>query len=314
MNDVLFSVAVITYNQEKYIAQTLDSILFQEHDYTYEIIVGEDCSSDGTRKVVEDYVRKYPDIIKPLYNDSNKGLIKNYFNVLEHCHGEFVMQCAGDDYWLPGKVKAQIEFMRTHPDVGLCYGNINVLHVDTGVFSPFKSKGYTTFEGLIQDPCIPAVSVCFKRNFLEKYCSDINPLNRSWLMEDYPMWLWFSLHSIIVFFPTVLAVYREFQESLSHTSDIDRNVRFLKSTVDVQNFFLQLQGKPSFIFDLNRELFVRYFSNMMQTGNFSLRKKCIQCGKEMKNILIKDRLKLFISRYLLLCRLYYKMKAIFIVE
>lgn len=61
----LLSVAVITYNQEQYIAQTLDSILSQEHEYPYEIVVGEDCSSDGTRKIVEDYASRYPDIIKP---------------------------------------------------------------------------------------------------------------------------------------------------------------------------------------------------------------------------------------------------------
>ena len=64
--EVLFSVAVITYNQERYIAQTLDSILFQEHNYKYEIVVGEDCSTDNTRKIIEDYVLKYPDIIKKI--------------------------------------------------------------------------------------------------------------------------------------------------------------------------------------------------------------------------------------------------------
>ena len=77
MNTPLLSIAIITYNQEKYISQTLDSVLQQEHEYSYEIVIGEDCSFDGTRKIIEDYVEKYPDIIKSLYHNPNKGLIAN---------------------------------------------------------------------------------------------------------------------------------------------------------------------------------------------------------------------------------------------
>ena len=126
MNTPLLSIAIITYNQEKYISQTLDSVLQQEHEYSYEIVIGEDCSSDGTRKIIEDYVEKYPDIIKPLYNIPNKGLIANYFNVLNHCSGKYIMECAGDDYWLPGKVQYQIDYMEKHPDIGMCYSKAKI--------------------------------------------------------------------------------------------------------------------------------------------------------------------------------------------
>ena len=124
MQDIMFSVAIITYNQEKYISQTLDSILNQQHDYKYEIVIGEDCSTDKTKQIIEEYVAKYPEIIKPLYNNPNKGLINNYFNVINHCQGKYIMECAGDDYWLPGKVKSQIEFMENNLDVGMCYGKV----------------------------------------------------------------------------------------------------------------------------------------------------------------------------------------------
>ena len=63
INGLMFSVAVITYNQEKYIAQTLDSIINQRHNYSYEIVVGDDCSSDGTREIVRQYAEKYPEIV-----------------------------------------------------------------------------------------------------------------------------------------------------------------------------------------------------------------------------------------------------------
>ena len=116
INGLMFSVAVITYNQEKYIAQTLDSIINQRHNYSYEIVVGDDCSSDGTREIVRQYAEKYPEIVKPIFNEKNLGIIKNYFNVISHCSGKYIMECAGDDFWLPGKVELQIPFyeLQTH--------------------------------------------------------------------------------------------------------------------------------------------------------------------------------------------------------
>ncbi len=111
MNNIMFSVCVITYNQEQYIVQTLDSIMNQKHNYSYEIVIGEDCSTDNTKKVLLDYVEKYPGIIKPIFNNPNKGLLKNYYNTLSNCKGKYIMECAGDDYWLPGKVEKQIAFI-----------------------------------------------------------------------------------------------------------------------------------------------------------------------------------------------------------
>ena len=76
----LLSVLIITYNQEDYIAQTLDSIISQIHEYDYEIIIGDDHSSDRTSIICKEYAEKYPDTIKYIYNDPNLGVIKNYYN------------------------------------------------------------------------------------------------------------------------------------------------------------------------------------------------------------------------------------------
>ena len=72
-DDIKVSVCVVTYNQEKYIAECLDSLVSQETDFKFEIIVGEDCSTDGTRAIVQQYVDKYPDIVKPIFHDQNVG-------------------------------------------------------------------------------------------------------------------------------------------------------------------------------------------------------------------------------------------------
>ena len=71
MENPLVSIAVITYNQQESLPKTLDSLLAQKVDFPYEIVVGEDCSTDNTREVLKGYVERYPDIIKPIYNETN---------------------------------------------------------------------------------------------------------------------------------------------------------------------------------------------------------------------------------------------------
>ena len=205
MQEIMFSVAIITYNQEKYIAQTLDSILSQEHNYKYEIVIGEDCSSDNTKKIIEEYVAKYPQIIKPIYNNPNKGIIKNYFNVINNCQGKYIMECAGDDYWLPNKVNTQISFMEENKNVGMCYGKALFYENDNKKFQKKKfGTKWVKFNQLIQDNKIPALSVCIKNEIIKKYIKDINPEEKKWLMEDYPLWIWISKNSKIHFINKVI--------------------------------------------------------------------------------------------------------------
>src|SRR5574344_692387 len=161
MNNIMFSVIIITYNQEKYIAQTLESILKQDHNYSYEIIIGEDCSKDKTKQVIEKYVLEYPNIIKPIYNEHNLGLIGNYYNVLSKCNGKYIMECAGDDYWLPEKVKVQISYMENHPEIGMCYGKASVWSESKNkVLKETVGSDNNSFSDLIKENTIPANTIC----------------------------------------------------------------------------------------------------------------------------------------------------------
>ncbi len=251
--DMTLSVAIITYNQEQYISQTLDSILIQQHNYPYEIVVGDDCSSDGTRKIIDAYVEKYPNIIKTLYNEKNLGLIGNYFNVIAHCAGKYIMECAGDDWWVSGKVENQIQFMETHEDIGMCYGKVKIWNEKKNSFEK-KSLGAKceSFEELIQGNAVPAVSVCIRNSIYRKYIESINPANQNWAMEDYPAWLWFSKESKIKFLDSDFAVYRILQESASHSTDVDKYVAFHRSVNDIQNFYRTMYSMDNISFDLHK--------------------------------------------------------------
>lgn len=125
MNTPLVSICCITYNHAPFIRQSLDGMLMQEGG-DYEILIHDDCSTDGTTEIVKEYAAKYPDKIFPMYEDENqysKGVWVDGFNY-RRAKGEYIAYCEGDDYWTdPLKLQKQVEFMETHPEYSVCFHN-----------------------------------------------------------------------------------------------------------------------------------------------------------------------------------------------
>lgn len=116
------TVIVATYNQQDTIGRTLDSILSQRVDFPYEILIGEDGSSDNTRRICLEYQQKFPEIIRLMPVAPNKGIVDNYFDCILAAEGEYLADCAGDDYWTdPMKLQKQVNLMDNMPDVVLCH-------------------------------------------------------------------------------------------------------------------------------------------------------------------------------------------------
>jgi glycosyltransferase involved in cell wall biosynthesis len=135
---VKVSVCVITYNHEPYIRQCLQSLVAQSVLWRFEIIVGEDASSDGTRRIVQEFAEAHPGLIKPLLHECNIGILANYRAVHAAAEGEFVCHCDGDDHWEPGKLLQQIRFLEAHPECSAVFTNSHVIseHGERiGVFS-----------------------------------------------------------------------------------------------------------------------------------------------------------------------------------
>ena len=111
------SVAMMTYFHEKYVAQAIESVLSQKTDYTYEIVVSDDGSTDGTRDILKKYAEKYPNIVKIHFNSVNQGISKNNFLTRSYCQGRYIATLSGDDYWLDEtKLQKQVDFLDTHPE------------------------------------------------------------------------------------------------------------------------------------------------------------------------------------------------------
>lgn len=112
------SVIVLTYNQEQTIGRALDSVLGQQTDFDFEVIVGDDASTDSTRRICEDYARRFPDRVRLMPEAPNKGVARNYFDCFEAARGEYIADCAGDDSWsTPLKLAEQVSFLDANPEV-----------------------------------------------------------------------------------------------------------------------------------------------------------------------------------------------------
>lgn len=115
------SVVVLTYNQEKYVKQALDSILLQNLPFSIEILIGDDASKDSTPEILQNYAQKYPDIIKLCLHKKNIGASKNIYSLFMKAKGEYIALLEGDDYWLDNnKLKTQIQFLEKNKNYSGC--------------------------------------------------------------------------------------------------------------------------------------------------------------------------------------------------
>ncbi len=123
---IKLSMCIVTYNQKKYLRECLDSVINQTVDFDYEIIVGDDASSDGTSDLIMDYFRKYPDLIIPVLQKKNIGPTKNYIAVHSKAKGEYVGHMDGDDVAFPGKLQKQVDFLDGNNKCNLVWHRVNV--------------------------------------------------------------------------------------------------------------------------------------------------------------------------------------------
>jgi glycosyltransferase involved in cell wall biosynthesis len=150
------SVCMITYNHEKFIAQAIESVMMQQTCFEYELVIGEDCSTDKTREICIAYREKYPNKIKLLLREKNLGMMSNFIQTIQSCQGQYIALCEGDDYWIsPHKLQKQVDFLDSHPDFAICSHNVRVSregrpeldHEWLGV----KRKEVSTLEDLLRD-------------------------------------------------------------------------------------------------------------------------------------------------------------------
>lgn len=133
-NSPKVSVCVITYNQEAYIGQCLQSIIDQETDFDFEVIVGDDCSTDRTRTIIEEFARAHPERVRLVLQERNTRGTRNYLDVHARARGEYVAHLDGDDLAYPGRLEAQVRALDADPECAVVWHRMTVFD-DSGAIS-----------------------------------------------------------------------------------------------------------------------------------------------------------------------------------
>ena len=166
------SVCVITYNHEKYIRQCLQSIVDQETNFDFEVIVGEDCSTDCTRAIVQEFAKKYPSVIKPIFHKMNVGGMQNYYAVHKAAKGEYIAHVDGDDYALPGKLQIQADTFDKNQHLSIIWHRMELIN-EKGIHkphpcvsAPFINKNISREDLFLYGPFGPHSSTMYRRDNL----------------------------------------------------------------------------------------------------------------------------------------------------
>jgi glycosyltransferase involved in cell wall biosynthesis len=238
VKEPLVSVDMITYNHVPYIAQAIEGVLQQETSFPFELVIGEDCSTDGTREMVFDYQKKYPDIIRVITSTKNVGSHKNGFRTEKACRGKYIAYCDGDDYWHhPQKLQKQVDYLESNPECGLVYSDYDRFIVEKRKRTPSVNRRNKRIPLSISNPdfcrmiCgrtgIQTCTVVVRKDLLFRVI-DSDPIlyhDGRFPAGDLPRWAEMSRLAGIGYIDESLATFNGLPESAIRSKDTNKILR-----------------------------------------------------------------------------------------
>lgn len=239
METPLVSVLMTTYNHAPYIAQAIEGVLAQQTAFAVELVVGDDCSTDGTAAICRDYEARYPGRVRLVTGPENVGWRANYRRTFDACRGTYVAYCDGDDWWTdPRKLQMQADLMEADPGCGMCCTAAVDYYEATGERKPYPPEQYTDFDRLLLRTTVANCTTLARRESIAAYYAEVCPEKHpEWLTDDWPMWLWFAVHSRIRFIDHPTAVHRRLPVSVSHNTEYRKRIAFCDSLMDISLWF-----------------------------------------------------------------------------
>ncbi len=287
------SVVCLAYNHAKYIKETLDSIIAQKTDFTFEIIIHDDCSTDGTTEIIKAYEEKYPVLIKPIYEEKNRYSQGEdvYIDLsLPHTRGKYIAFCECDDYWMDdAKLQRQYDVMETHPEIDMCACRTSEVWADKGIeiteIRPRHEDCILTTEEviekiLLEGECFSAASLFFR-----KCLFDSRMEFEKILFYDHTLQMKGALRGGIYYLDQKMAAYRKCVEGswiTRYKKDRNLQIAHLKEKEDMlREFDRETKGAfhvivekhlsmPGSFFDMlmmNKEKIKAEIGNIPSKGN-----------------------------------------------
>jgi glycosyltransferase involved in cell wall biosynthesis len=235
---IVVSVLVMTYNHVCFIRQALDSVLMQRAKFSYEIVISEDCSTDGTREVVMEYCARFPKEIRALLSEHNLHTNAVVSRGLRDCRGKYIALLDGDDYWIdPCKLQMQVDFLERHADCSACFHNALTVSGDQVPrnWTAPSQPHFMTLADIWRGNPIATGSTLFRNSLYELPAwYDEMPLT------DWPLHILNAEHGKIGYIDRVMSVYRihsggehsklneieKFDRRLQHYQQMNRNMNY----------------------------------------------------------------------------------------
>lgn len=245
------SATVMTYNQEKTIRQTIDSILMQKGDFDMEIVIAEDCSTDHTWDICKEYADKYPNLVRLLPNTHNLGIFPNWIRMVKACKGDFISGLAGDDYWIDDhKLEKQVNFLLEHPDYGLVTTSGYRYLVRRKKFVPGLEPAFIPQDGNVKSfyfspsyrggVYVMPTTQMIRRELLDLVDFD-EMIRRKLPVEDYPTQAIWSQYTRFGHIPDKTSVYRVYKESATFISfNSPKYLSYHKGLMDIRRYLNEL--------------------------------------------------------------------------
>ena len=296
----MISVVVVTYNQAATIGRTLDSILMQQCHVPFEIVIGEDCSTDDTRAICQNYAEKHPDIIRLICNERNKGIVDNYYDCLLTCRGKYIADCAGDDFWIDTqKLEKEVKVMENHPEVTMVITNWKYYNEQTRETTPSRQQQYAPIthgkdllRAIITQQNMSVFHLCtalYRADIFRKAYEEDTDLfrNKTYVSEDMQVAFTMALNGDIAYLPDVTLNYSLGSGSVSNVKDSEKAFRFVqrstelicyladKHHLDIQDFMARR------IFELGMHAFRSHLPKLYEETRTCEKKW--QVGRSFKN-------------------------------
>jgi glycosyltransferase involved in cell wall biosynthesis len=252
VKDPLVSVVMITYNHERYLAEAIEGVVRQETGFPVELLIGEDCSTDGTREIALSYQKRFPEMIRLITSEGNVGMHNNSERLIAATRGKYVAFCEGDDVWIRSdKLERQIALLESNSDISLVCSNVQIISDSGAILTPDAlhppngSEYYIPIEDVLFSLEVYTVTVCARREQVMRALVD-SPICRkgAYLFGDVTLWFELTRHGKCCCVPEVFCSYRFSNISASRQPDFYHRYRVFANIHKFHNDVLDLYPLP----------------------------------------------------------------------
>jgi glycosyltransferase involved in cell wall biosynthesis len=240
----MVDIVMVTYNHAKYIGEAIDSVLMQECDFPFRLIIADDCSTDGTTEICEQYAAEFPERILLIKQSKNVGLVKNYESAFSTCNAEFIAILEGDDLWTDAlKLQKQMDILNATPSCGLVHTAFDVLEHNGEVkranlnISKEKVEGFL-YEAVMKDEiAFCPLTVIFRRSLLAMVDYDFCIRHEVWTIDAF-LWPEMAKQTEIKYIPEVTGIYRRVGSAATSTRSPEKLIWYYRTGLAMKLYYM----------------------------------------------------------------------------